>query len=280
MFQNTFKIAWRNLVKDLQFTLLNVLGLAAGLACFLLIYLWVHQQLGMDHFGGKGSQIYQVLEQRNSAGRIAISDESPGPLSETLAKERPEIKYAAAVAPPDWFQKFTLSVGDKDLKAAGQYAGKDYFQIFPFKLLAGNKSQVLADKNDIVISDQLAKRLFNTTQNLIGKPILLQHHEVFVVSGVFQHPSDQSSQQFDFVLSFEYLKDIMGWVTSWNNTGPHHFLLLKKGTHIRAFNQEIASVVAKYSGDTTRTAFAIPFAKNSLENTFVHGARTGGDWKM
>src|SRR4249919_1505450 len=109
------KIAWRNLIKDRQFALLNIIGLSAGLACTLLIYLWVSDDLSFDKFHEKESQLYQLMENRKFPDRVEISDESNGILGETLAKQTPEIEYYAAVAPAAWFQKFTLSVGDKNL---------------------------------------------------------------------------------------------------------------------------------------------------------------------
>jgi hypothetical protein len=212
MFRNNFKIAWRNLVKDRQFTILNLIGLSAGLACTIFIYLWVSDELSFDKFNEKDSQLYQLMEYRKSPELSTVSDESCGLLSEVLRQQRPEIEYAAAVAPPEWFQKFTLTVGEKNIKGNGQYVGQDYFNIFSFKLLDGNKSQVLTDKNSIVISETLARKLFGTTENLIGKTIRFQHETDFAVSGVFEDLPRHSSQQFDFALSFEYYADKQTWV--------------------------------------------------------------------
>src|SRR5258706_4234135 len=110
----------------------------------------------------------------------------------------PEVAYAAVLDPPEWFQKFTLSAGDKNIKATGQYAGKDYFNIFAVKLLEGKKDEVLAHKNSIVISNELAKKLFNSTENIIGRDIKFQHDTDFFVSGIFEKVPYHSSQQFDF----------------------------------------------------------------------------------
>ncbi len=276
MFRNYFRIAWRNMIKDKQFTFLNVFGLSAGLACTLLIWFWVHDELSVDRSFEKGDQIYQLMERRTATGQTGLSDESSGMLGEALATTMPEIEYSAALAPHEWFQKFTLSAGEKNIKAYGQYAGKDYFNIFSFKLLDGKKDQVLRNKNSIVISDELARKLFGTTENLVGKPVHFQHERDFFVSGVFEKPGSNSSQQFDFVLSFDYMKDAYSWVTSWYNTGPHNFVLLKKGTDINAFNKRIEGVVREHTGDSTRQAFALPFADNYLLYTFSHGSQTGG----
>jgi putative ABC transport system permease protein len=133
MFKTNLKIAWRNLVKDKQFTFINVLGLSAGLACALLIFLWVNDELSYDKFFENDDRLYQLMEND--------SEESSGLLSEAVKQQIPGVEYAAAVAPPRWFPQYTLSVGDKNIKASGQYTGKDYFNIFSFKLIEGNKNR-------------------------------------------------------------------------------------------------------------------------------------------
>jgi len=275
MFKNHLKIAWRNLLKDRQFTLLNMLGLSAGLACALFIFLWVNDERSYDRFFANDDQLYQVMEHRNSDGDIKVSDESSGLVSEILKAQMPQVEYAASLAPPEWFQQFTLSVGDKNIKAKGQYAGKDYFNIFSFNLLEGDKNKVLADNNSIVISAELAKKLFGTTENIIGKPIEFQHDTTFFVSGIFENIPSHSSQQFDFVLSFDYYFSIRNWVKTWGNTGPHNFVLLKKGTDIKAFNKKISGVIAANYDDTTRSLFAAKFSDNYLLNSFDHGSQVG-----
>ncbi len=275
MFKNNLKIAWRNLMKDRRFTFLNLIGLATGLACALLIYLWVDDEMSFDKFHDKDSQIYQLMEYRKAPDRTTLSDESSGILGEVLATKIPEIEYAAAVAPAAWFQKFTLSIGEKNLKATGQYVGKDYFNILSFPFIEGKGSDALSDKNSIVVTEDLARKLFNTTDNVIGKRVRFQHDKEFIVSAVLAPLPHNSSEQFDFVLSFEYYKDIQPWVKSWDNTGPHNYILLKKGTDINVFNKKIEGVIRQNSNDTTRTAYATLFSGNYLKNTFSHGAKTG-----
>ena len=275
MFKNYLKIAFRNLNKDRQFTILNMIGLSAGIACTLLIYLWVHDELSYDRIFDNDSQIYQVMEQRKGGETDGISDESSGLVSPTLLMQEPEVKYAAAVAPSDWWQKFTLTVADKNIKASGQYVGQDYFNIFSFKLINGEKKNVLAAKNNIVISDELAKKLFGST-DVIGKAIKFQHNKDFFVSGVFEKVPVHSSQKFDFVLSFEYLADEQGWVKTWPNRGPHNYLLLSKGANIQSLNKRLSTILKKYAGDTTARLYVMKFSDNYIQNTFNHGSRIGG----
>jgi len=275
MLKNYFKIAWRSLLKDRQFTLLNILGLSSGICCALLIWLWVADELSVDRFFSNDSRIYEVMESNRVNGQQQMSDESSGLVADLLLAQVPEVEYAASLAPPNWWPKYTLSVGDKNLKANGQYAGKDYFNIFPFPLLEGKAGEVLKVKNSIVISDQLAIRLFSRTDHLIGQAIRFQQEQTFFVTGVFKAPPRNSSQQFDFVLSFEYLFEQQSWVKSWGGTGPHNFILVKEGTDIKLLNKEIEGLIARNSGDTSRRPVAVRFSDIYLQNTFNHGVSTG-----
>jgi len=275
MLKNYFKIAWRSLLKDRQFTILNLLGLSSGICCALLIWLWVADELGFDKFFPNDNRIYEVMESNRVNSQQQMSDESSGLVADLLIAQIPEVEYAASLAPPSWWPKYTLSVGDKNLKATGQYAGKDYFNIFSFSLVDGKAADLLKDKNAIVISDELATKLFDRTDNIIGQPVRFQQQQTFFVSGVFKAPPRNSSQQFDFVLSFEYLFAQQSWVKSWDGTGPHNFILVKEGTDINLLNNKIAGLITRASGDTSRRPVAVKFSDIYLQNTFNHGVSTG-----
>lgn len=275
MFKNHFNIAWRSLLKDKQFTLLNVLGLSAGLACSLLIFLWVNDELSFDRFFANDGRLYRLMERRNYSGKIIHSEESSGRLSETIKQSLPEVEYAAAIAPAYWFPQNTLSVNDKNIKANGQYAEKDYFNIFSFHLLEGDKNSVLATPVSIVLSDELATKLFGTTGNIIGKPVRFDHDTTFYVSGIFKKIPANSSQQFDFVLSFDYFKTVKDWVKHWNGLGPKNFVLLKQGTDINSFNKKAEHIITANTGDTTRKVFATKFSDGYLYGSYGDTVRAG-----
>ena len=136
----------------------------------MLIWLWVADERGVDKFFPNDNRIYEVMESNRVNGQQQMSDEFTGLVSDLLIAQVPEVEYAASLAPPSWWPKYTLSVDDRNLKATGQYAGKDYFNIFAFPLLEGKADEVLKIRNSIVISDELARKLFNRTDNLIGQP--------------------------------------------------------------------------------------------------------------
>jgi predicted permease len=276
MLINYFKIAWRNLVKDRRFALLNLIGLSTGLACALLIYIWVNDELSIDRFHKKDATLYQVLENRVQASGIWTARTSSVPTADALAKEMPEVEYATLTMPS---RDVTLSVNnEKNIKTKGKYAGKDFFKMFSYDLIEGNANQVLTDKNSIVLSDEMATKLFGTTQNVIGKTVDLQHEQQYMVSGIFKAPGLQSSDQFDFVLPGPAMTEIAANIDNWGNTGNYTFITLKPGTDPAKFNTKIADFIKRKTNNdiTYRTLFVQQYSAAYLHGRFENGVLVGG----
>jgi predicted permease len=280
MLRHNLLIIYRGLRRFKRTFVINLVGLSTGLACALLIYLWVDDEMSIDKFHANDEQLYQVMTnvQENKGWRTVV--DTPGPLARTLAEDMPEIKYAAAVAPPNWrgFDRFILTVDNQNIKAKGEYAGKDYFNIFSYPLMQGDAGQVLTDKHSIVISEDLAMKLFNTPQDVVGKAISVNHEQEYLVSGIFKNVSATSSTQFDFVLPFEAYLDIATHYKSWNNFGPHTYLVLHTGTDIESFNAKIKDFFkVKLNGDDNEPKLlATRYSDNYLHGNFENGVQSGG----
>jgi len=274
MFRHNLLVIYRNFKRFKGTFFINLTGLSAGLACSLLIYLWVNDELSIDKFHEKDAQLFQVMENRVQAHGIQTALSTSVPLPDALKSEMPEVEYAISSHPLE----ATLSVGTNDVKINGKYAGKDIFNMFSYGLIQGDKNQVLADKNSIVISEKLAQNLFHSTENIIGKSIEFQHEKQYVVSGVYKGTPSNSSEQFDFVLSFEVLKDLYSNNDNWGNTGPHAFVLLKKGTDVNQFNKKIADFVKIKSNNEVihRTLFVRPYSDGYLYGRYENGLPAGG----
>src|SRR3989337_2821868 len=132
MLNHYLLIIYRNFVRAKSYFLINVAGLSTGLACTLLIYLWVRDEYRMDKFNINDDRRYQVMEHQRYAEEIMTTTSTPGLLSETLKEEFPEVEFAATTS---WINDNTLSVGDLNVKAKGFHVGKDFFEIFPFKMI-------------------------------------------------------------------------------------------------------------------------------------------------
>ncbi|HEV3223018.1 MAG TPA: ABC transporter permease, partial [Puia sp.] len=129
MFRNYVKTAWRNLIKDKQFSLLNLLGLSTGLACVLLIFLWVNDELGVDKFYANDSRLYQVIKTAPMAdGGIDTYHSTPGLLGQYMQKELPEVEYATVARA----ETGILSSNDKSFKASAQFIDQNFFKVFSY----------------------------------------------------------------------------------------------------------------------------------------------------
>ena len=275
MFRHNLLISFRNFKRYKSSFLINLTGLSTGLACVFLIYLWVNDELKFDKFHEKDAQIFTVLEHRVQSGKKVLFWSTSGPTADALKEEFPEI--IAATTDKNGGNA-TLTIGEKNVQASGHYVGQDFFKIFSFPLLQGDADQVLADKNSIVISDELAMRIFGTTENVVGKTIEWQHEREFQVSGVFEKMPLNSSIQKDFVLSFEMYQENNEWVTNWMNTSPNAYVLLQAGTDVDQLNEKLANFVQEKTNNevTHRTMFVAKFSDLYLYGNYENGVQAGG----
>ncbi len=276
MLRHNLLLIYRNFKRFKSTFFINLLGLTTGLACTLLIYLWVKDELNVDSFFENDDRLYEVMEHRVKTDGIWTAYTTSGPTAETLVNEMPEVAYAAAVGRVGG--KSTISVDDTNLREVGKPVGTDFFKIFSYTLLVGEKDKVLADKNSIVISDALAMRLFRTTENVIGKTIDLNHELQFHVSGIFKKMPRNASDQFDFVWSFEKFKEGKEWLQGWGSTSALTYVLLKKDASVDAFNEKIKDLVKRKTDNnvTHRTMFAKRYSEIYLYSKYEKGELVGG----
>jgi ABC-type antimicrobial peptide transport system permease subunit len=247
------------------------------MACTLLIYLWVSDELGMDKFHKNGQRLYQVFTNQHQTKDIVTLGEGPGLLGEALEQEMSEIEYEVSCSQVG--RVFTLTAADKHIHAAGHFASKDFFKVFTYPLIEGDPGQVLADKNSIVISEAKALALFNTTKDIIGKFIEVQTVDgkrLAQIRGIFQNISPNSSKQFDFVLSFELFKEIIGEGLTWGNHHALTYILLHENKSVSEFNHRVKDFIKAKNKDSNITLFAQPYSETYLYGNYKNGVPIGG----
>ncbi len=281
MLHHTFLLIYRNFRRFKGTFFINLIGLSAGLACTLLIYLWVNDELQVDKYHQKDSRLFQVMEHREKGGGIQTG--ASGLWAEAIAREIPQVESAVTVTPPDFFPRFTLRVAGKNVRAVGKYADTDFFSVFSYNLLEGNENQVLQDKNAIVLSEETAMRLFNTTENLVGKTVEWQlpgFTRSCLVTGIFKGVPANSTEQFDFVLTFSSFRDLlnMGQEANWQTNSPFHaFVVLKEGIDPGQIDRTLARVLKSKNEKASHiTLFLKPFSERYLYGTYVNGQQAGG----
>jgi putative ABC transport system permease protein len=284
MFFHNLKLIFRNFIRFKSTFLINLIGLSTGLASALFIYLWVMDELSVDKFHEKDARLYHVLENDPYTSGLVTKEESAGLLAETLAEEMPEVEFAAAKAFGNQDIKITLGAEEKDIKAVVEFVGKDFFNVFSYPLMHGSADQVLADKKSIVLSESLAKSFFGSTDNAIGKVLTFKvpafidpvEDNQFHVTGVYQDLPLNSSHKFDYLISFEYWKDIAPWTLSWGNTAPHTYLVLKEGVDAKLFQSKIKDFLTTKLSKTDRTLFMRKFSDGYLYGKYENGVQAGG----
>ena len=158
MIRNYVKIAWRNLIKNETFSSINILGLALGMVCSLLIFLWVLDERSIDSFHVNIDQTYIVISQEYIGNEeVTGTYDTPGLLAEELKLKIPEIELACNYG---WNGYHTFSTNEKILKIGGNYAGVDFFKIFSYPLILGSKETALKSPESIAVSKKMATNLF------------------------------------------------------------------------------------------------------------------------
>jgi putative ABC transport system permease protein len=281
MIRNYLKIAWRRLLKDRQFTFLNLVGLSTGLACTFLIYLWISDEFTVDKFNEKDSQLFQVMVNRlDTEGNIETEESTPALLAKALAEEIPEVEYATAVVPASWFStKGVLSFNDAYSRADAQFIGKDYFNIFTCRFIQGSKSQFTADKYAIAISDEMALKLFGSINNCIGKILEWNQGKYsgqYHVAGIFERLPSNSSSPFDLLFNYELFLDKNPDLQNWGNSDPNAYVLIKKDVSIDQVNKKIAGFIKTIREESKNVLFLRKYSSQYLYGRYENGVPAGG----
>ncbi len=279
MFRQSILISFRNFKREKTPFIINLLGLSSGLACALLIFLWVNDERTIDKFHEKDSQLYRVMANHENTDGIETWNGTPGLLAPALKDEVHGVVYAVSGTDPNWFGEVSLGIGDRQIKAKGEFASKDFFNAFSYPLIQGERETVLADKSSIVISQSLANRLFTDKENAVGKTIEWQMREwkhEFMVSGIFKDVPANSTVQFDFILPFDYFQDELVTYPYWNNNYAITYLVLNSEVNIDAFNNKIADFVKNKNGEPNVSLFIQQYSDNYLFGNFENGKQAGG----
>jgi putative ABC transport system permease protein len=280
MIKNYLKIAWRNLVRNKAFSTINILGLALGLCCSLLIMLWVQDERSVDGFHKNGQQLYQVYERNYYDGKVDASYPTQGLLAEELKKVIPEVQYAAGfeyASAPGTQNNFEAN--DKVSKMGGMFGGADFFTMFSYPLLQGKAELALNAPAGIAISGRMAEYFFGTPQKAIGKTIRFENKEDLQVTAVFENLPANSSQQFDFVRSWTDFVKQNDWVNNWGNASPASFVQLRSNADPVKVEAKIKDFIYRYQKKDKSfvTELAIqPYTEKYLHSNFRNGYIDGG----
>lgn len=272
MLRNYLIVAIRNLRKNKIFSFINILGLALGMACSLLILLWVQDEKSVNAFHANGDRLYSVYERQYFDNKVESYHATPGLMPDEMKRVLPEVEYASSFA---WSSTNTFQVGEKILKETGNPAGADYFKIFSYPLVQGNAATALNTPASIAISRKMAEDFFGSAQAAFGKTIRYDDKRDFTVSAVFENLPEHASDKYDFLVNWPFFVGEHEWLKDWTNNGPNTFIVLKKGTDPVAFENKIVRFLDKYNKDQNKD-FHIELGIQRFDEMYLNSESKNG----
>src|SRR6476620_6283954 len=249
MIKNFFLIAWRNLSRNKLLSLLNITGLAIGVTVCLFMSVWLQGELSFDNFHPNGDAIFRISNTFKSESE-SFSQAPSGPaFGAQLPKLLPFVKSSCRIFNDEYKIK---SGNNRFIESNIITVDSNFFSFFGFKLKAGNANQCLQSQNNIVITENMAKKYFGNA-NAIGKTLLLDDKNLFTVSAIVENAPPNSQIQFDFILPASFKKkqllDIYKfdldnlWVGGW----PLTYVQLANPSNWKNDEADINKIAAKYS---------------------------------
>jgi putative ABC transport system permease protein len=277
MLKNYFTVAWRAVRNNKAFSFINIFGLALGMACSLLIFLWIRDERSMDNFHANGSRLYMLHEEEHVDNKLMSGYWTPGLLGRELKRRIPAVEYATTIREKD---DVTFESGDKIIKQNGLAADSDYFRMFSYPLLQGTTASALDNPSAIAISDKMAQRFFGSAQAAIGKTIRCENQRNFSVTAVFADPPANSSWKFDFVINWAAELEDNSWLTSWDNNSPATVIMLRPNADPAQTAARIKRLLFDYETHFSKSFYTDlamqPFGDVYLHGNFVDGRLSGG----
>ncbi len=258
MIKNYMKVAWRNLIKNKVFSLINIVGLATGLTCFILITLYVSDEISYDRFNEKADRIYRInsfIKLGGSELRLAVSSD---PMGAVLKKDFPQVEE---------FVRFYNSNGSKSIRKGSEFinenavvhADSTLFRVFTLPALYGDTKTALNDPNTVVVTESAAKKYFGAT-DVVGRTIETNENgsTLYKVTAVIKDVPHNSHFNFDFFFSMDNVQYGFGNFLSHNF---QTYILLKKGADYREVEKMFPKFVESYVMPQAKVVMQI----NSME---------------
>ncbi len=277
MIRNFFKVAFRNLSRNKAFSIINIAGLSIGMASAILILLWVQNEISYDRFHANSERLYQVWNREKVDNKVECWSTTPEILGPALKQNYPEVEKETRV---NWNQTLLFSVDEKRLNVSGTMVDPDFLTMFGFPLLKGNQNIALNGVYSIVVTEELAKKLFGNV-DAMGKVIKIDNRDNFIVTGIMKNLPNNTQFDFEYLLPWQYMA-VRQWDNSdWDNNSTQNYILLKNGTSIAALNSKIKNITIYHlNGKEQTEVFAYPLSQLHLYSKFENGVAVGGEIDM
>ena len=277
MLKNYFKVAIRNLSKNKSSTIINVIGLSTGLICFILIFLFVKDELSYDRFHNEPEQVYRVVKDFVNDDKSRIPDATTPPaLAPAIQKDLPEIAQTTRLF-PSWGRRYVLHIGDRKMNEQGlMRVDSNFFEVFTFQFVKGNKQTAFREIRSIILTESSSKKYFGE-QDAIGKIIKLDidNGTNYEVTAVVKDVPSNSHFKFDFLIPLKFGNADLSSEWGWYNF--YTYVRLRPGVDPEKFEAKLQPLFKKYQPDNTNIFYAQALTNIHLDSRLKWELGNNGD---
>ena len=255
MFKNYLKIAVRNIKRHKGYSFINVAGLAVGMACCILIFLYVNHEVSFDRFHKNASRIFRATKEYKFFGKLTHSAITPNPLGAALRESFPEVESAVRICSKE---KKLVSREDKSFFEDDFFlVDPSFFDVFTFPLLKGHPEMILSDPWSVVISEKAAEKYFGN-EDPIGQTLTYEKKYEFKITGVLENIPENSHFRSDFFASMGCADDLHweGFLEDWTQSSVYTYILLRNGYHSEEFEKKLTALLENQLASRTSGAFS------------------------
>ena len=274
MLRNYFKTLWRGLTKNSGYSFLNIGGLAIGIACASLIFLWVEDEVNFDSVNTKKERLYFVMENQKYDTYVFTEGSTPGLMAAAMKAELPGVANTGRLS--EGGTSLLFSYGNKSVFSSGQYADPSIFSMFTLPFVQGNPSSAFTQLRSIVITEKTAKKFFGNERDVLGKSIRVDSKQNYIVTGVLKDLAPNATLQFEWLMPYQIYYDESPWLKSWGNQSTSTYVELKPGVNPETINKQLYGYIQKREPKALGHAFLFAMTDWHLYGEFKDGKQTGG----
>ncbi|MFV9550427.1 ABC transporter permease [Algibacter sp. PT7-4] len=272
MILNYIKIAFRTLLKNKGYSFLNIFGLAIGITCASLIFLWVEDELSFNANFENQEHIYFVSTHQQYEGEWRTFGSTPGPLANALKTEIPGVNKASRTRQDE----LLFTVGDNGITKSGRYADKDFLDIFNLKFIEGRLSEAFTNPEAIVITQTTAEQLYGKNTKVVGKTLKVNNSDSYLITGVIENLPKNVTYSFDWLAPFERLANGREWMQEYDSFFADTFVTLTPEANFKTVDAQVRKILEKKTGESDSKAFLHAMENWHLKDRFENGIQVGG----
>ncbi|HKC68227.1 MAG TPA: ABC transporter permease, partial [Bacteroidia bacterium] len=252
------------MLRNKSYAIINIIGLAIGIASTALIFLWVEDELTFNHYFQNREQLFKIKDRQTYDGKTYVFDATPGPLAQNIKADVPGIKY---VARSTWGDNLLLSVNDKNIYSQGNYVDPDFLKMMRFEFLKGNETSAFTQLKSIVLTEKTADKFFGNI-DVIGKSLKVNNGESYVVSGVIKNLPENTSFRFEWLAPFKIYENQNKWLTEWGNNSIITYAETEPTSNLTDINKKIERYIATKAEGSTVFLSLYPMERWRLYDSF------------